>query len=767
MSEDDGMFLNFVASEDTSSAVSPLKSNSKATGGRWKDRRRARRAVLSKQWENRKRNFEAMNHSAENFKDLSEVESADGRYGGDTPQARTSDQNGNVKRRAPNPKLMGKSINSQKSENGTRPLHTSRASVPNQQIVSSLFTSNREASTSVNTNEHDDAAAVTSSNAPLEAETFERLGIQEPILSHLAEKMNIQKPTSIQKMAIPPLLNTNNESDLFIHAQTGSGKTLAYLLPILSSILSLDCRIDRKSGCFALIVAPTRELANQIYGVIQALTNCCHYLVPCLLIGGVRKKSEKARLRKGANFIIGTPGRILDHLQNTNVVGEQLAPSLRYVVLDEGDQLMDLGFEETITQILQIVHNVKLDTARFPKLPSRIVHVLCSATLKENVTKLGKSTLRNYRLVSNNDHKDESGVGEDVMSAAPDQLLQKITVVPPKLRLVTLAAALNNATIRHRTEHPDAITRTIVFLSCADSVEFHYEVFSKPDSYFRTLIDDTVRELTRGCGILPCLNPEEDPNVVFYKLHGSLSQQVRTATLKHFATDDQNAKSKHLILFCTDVASRGLDLPHVSTVIEMDPPFVVQDHLHRIGRTARAGRSGESLLFLLPGEEEGYMDYIKKYHRLGWKLLKFDDDILKKAFGRSHVSRNDISGLKKKLEPLEWDINATTWHLNVERRILNDPSFKELSTRAFLSHIRSYTTHVSSEKKYFNIKFLHLGHLAKSFGLRERPKAVGLSGSKQKKDGTEIKRAPKESSKDKMLRMARMAAEARASEFNY
>ena len=762
------MFLNFVASEDTSSVASPLKSNSKATGGRWKDRRRARRAILSKQRGNRKRNFEAMDYSAENFKDSNELESAGDRHSGDTTQTRTRDQDGKVKRRTPNERLIGKNTNSQKSENVARSLHTARTDVPNQQIISSLFTSNREVSTSVNTNEHDDTAAVTSSNAPLEAETFDRLGIQEPILSHLAEKMKIRKPTSIQKMAIPPLLNTNSESDLFIHAQTGSGKTLAYLLPILSSILRMDCHIDRKSGCFALIVAPTRELANQIYGVIQALTNCCHYLVPCLLIGGVRKKSEKARLRKGANFIIGTPGRILDHLQNTNVVGEQLAPSLRYVVLDEGDQLMDLGFEETITQILQIVHNVKLDTTKFPKLPSRIVHVLCSATLKENVTKLGKTTLRNYRLVSNSDHKDESGDGgEDIMSAAPDQLLQKITVVPPKLRLVTLAAALNNVTIRHRTEHPDAITRTIVFLSCADSVEFHYEVFSKSDSYFKTLIDDTVRELTRGSGILPCLNPEEDPNVVFYKLHGSLSQQVRTATLKHFATDDQGAKGKHLILFCTDVASRGLDLPHVSTVIEMDPPFVVQDHLHRIGRTARAGRSGESLLFLLPGEEEGYMDYIKKYHRLGWKLLKFDDDILKKAFGCSYVSRNDISGLKKKSEPPEWDINATTWHLNVERRILSDPSFKELSTRAFLSHIRSYTTHVSSEKKYFNIRFLHLGHLAKSFGLRERPKAVGLSGSKQKKDGTDIKKVPKESSKDKMLRMAQLAVKASASEFNY
>lgn len=334
-------------------------------------------------------------------------------------------------------------------------------------------------------------------------------------------------------------------------------------------------------------------------------------------------------------------------------------------------------------------------------------------------------------------------------------------MVPPKLRLVTLAGELNNITARHLASESGETTRTIVFLSCSDSVEFHFSAFTSDG---RALVGDSVKALPGHSTSLPCLADVSAPSVVFYKLHGSLSQQIRTSTLQSFSSESDITKGKHLIMFCTDVASRGLDLPRVSSVIELDPPFAVEDHLHRIGRTARAGVSGESLLFLLPGEEEGYMDHIKPHHPQGWQLLKYDLDILKPAFTDSNVQRTDKKAGKE--ISAEWDNNATTWHLNVERRVLEDQVFKELAVKGYTSHIRAYATHLSQEKKFFSIKCLHLGHLAKSFALRERPKVMGSMNAKPK-NGDSAPKKVKENSQSKMLRMARKAVDQSMSEFNY
>ncbi|QLL33807.1 hypothetical protein HG536_0F01320 [Torulaspora globosa] len=719
MSDDDGMLLNFDTNADFGE-----KTVAKVTGGRWKDRRRLKMMVTGQQ-PNKKRKIEK---ARENDRERQEI--------------------------VPREASVGKNVEVEAKNARTAPL------VAGPQVVSSLFTSNREISTSSNDNARDESAVHKPSNAPLFKDTFESVGVQELLVNHLKEKMRIQKPTSIQKLVFSYLLlaDEGRDKDLFINAQTGSGKTLAYFLPILSRILQMNVRVDRKSGCFALIVAPTRELASQIYSVISMLTNCCHYLVPCLLIGGERKKSEKARLRKGCNFIIGTPGRILDHLQNTQVIREQLSHTLRYIVLDEGDKLMELGFEETIRDILNILHQVPVSTERYPQLPSRIVHVLCSATMQNGAAKLGDVALNDYKLLSTRKKKHDDAINE-----APDQLLQRVVVVPPKLRLVTLAGGLDEIHRKHKQTKSSQTSRTMVFLSCSDSVEFHYETFSSNDAYHRNLVGESVRLMDKGNSILPSFLSDTDPDVVFYKLHGSLSQPIRTSTLESFSKDSASTKGKHLIMFCTDVASRGLDLPHVGTVLEVDPPFSTEDHLHRIGRTARAGQSGEALLFLLPGEEEGYLGKIKPYHPKGWKLLKYDEDLLKPAFQETSVRRSDRND-KPDGTIHDWDTNATTWHLNVERRVLEDSTFKSLAIKAFTSHVRAYATHISDEKAFFNIKLLHLGHLAKSFGLRERPKGIGAQNSSEKDSS---KKTPKENTKNKMFRLARMAVKESASEFNY
>jgi ATP-dependent RNA helicase DDX31/DBP7 len=258
--------------------------------------------------------------------------------------------------------------------------------------------------------------------------------------------------------------------------------------------------------------------------------------------------------------------------------------------------------------------------------------------------------------------------------------------------------------------------KAIVFISCADSVDFHFSLFSRPvesppDGHVP--VDPprpNIAKITKDTIALATGISGEENQVILHKLHGSLPQNVRTATLKAF-TDSADP----CILICTDVASRGLDLPNVDYVIEYDPPFSADDHLHRVGRTARAGRDGRALIFLLPGEEEGYISILATGYHDGKKSLTHHtaEELLRKGFGGTGH---------------EWEERATEWQLEVERWTLESPKDLEMARRGFQSHIRAYATHVSNERHIFNMQTLHLGHLAKAFALRDKPGSIKVPG---------------------------------------
>ncbi|KAM9915964.1 hypothetical protein OXX59_010293, partial [Metschnikowia pulcherrima] len=166
-----------------------------------------------------------------------------------------------------------------------------------------------------------------------------------------------------------------------------------------------------------------------------SVLRCHHQIVPGIVVGGEKKKSEKARIRKGVNVLVATPGRLADHLENTSSLD---VSQVRYLILDEGDRLVELGFQETITKVTDILarHSKVMDTMHaWPGLPTRRVNVLCSATMPDDVKKLGSTVLARPEMVSIDRESD-------IAATAPDQLVQRVMVVPPKLRLVTLAAAL-------------------------------------------------------------------------------------------------------------------------------------------------------------------------------------------------------------------------------------------------------------------------------------------------------------------------------------
>ncbi|KAF3311354.1 ATP-dependent RNA helicase dbp7 [Orbilia oligospora] len=611
-----------------------------------------------------------------------------------------------------------------------------------QPIISSIFSSNPVSVVNVEKTGTENAGPAIPTNAPLkDGSVFSTMGLAPALASHLVNNMNISAPTSIQQIAVPQLISS--DSDAFIQAETGSGKTLTYLLPLVHRIytatLSGD-KLHRDSGCFAIILAPTRELGRQIYTVLMQLLShpSLHWLVPILILGGEKKKSEKARIRKGGNILVATPGRLADHLSNTTSLDVGF---VRWLVLDEGDRLMELGFEETLQQILTALNErAQKRSNKAPLadlgLPDRRITVLCSATMKASVQKLGDMSLKDALYLKSNQKSDAASDGPKSFQA-PAQLKQAYIVSPAKLRLVTLASILRRAFIRKK-EH----MKVIVFFSCADSVDFHYQAFRKIDDKEQQdtesetssdeeeeveteTLEDNKKKPQRPSLAAKSMAPLIDPTVSLFKLHGSLAQHIRTNTLNNFFHEKDGA-----VLFCTDVASRGLDLPNVDLVVQYDPPYSHEDYIHRIGRTARAGRDGRALLFLLPGCEEGYPGQVLKEQHLTRRLA---DEVLKKGFGAAPLPK-----AAKVVDPLwkkdfmpknsgaKWEQEAIEFHLDIERRVLASDEFSNVAKRAFQSHIRAYATHVAAEREIFDIKQLHLGHIAKSFGLRERPGDIRL-----------------------------------------
>lgn len=516
--------------------------------------------------------------------------------------------------------------------------------------------------------------------------------------------------------------------------------------------LKKDGKLDRTSGLFALILAPTRELTHQISAVLTRLLRPLPWLVAGTVTGGSTKNHEKSKLRKGLNVLVATPGRLADHLEHTEVLD---VSNVRWLVLDEGDRLMELGFEEEIKGIVKRLDDRQgrrsMGREKIDGLPERRTTILCSATMKTGVQKLGEISLKDAVHIKAdpgaaskaNGENTRNGDGKEKAFLAPAQLKQSYIVVPPKQRLVTLAALLKLTFARK-----GSVMKAIVFLSCADSVDFHFEVFGRKQAQPPTEITPSDQNSKSGKSSrrkealdaspstedapkqtpakaepdLPTvtqastLSSPSNPTLTLHKLHGSLEQKLRTATLQFFTRTNSPS-----ILLCTDVASRGLDLPNIDLVIEYDPPFSADDHLHRVGRTARAGKEGRATCFLMPGPEEGYVDVLKECAGEGLVKGEQSEDILRKGF----AGTKDKDGVQTS----RWNDKATDWQLDIERWVIDDKRAGEMARKAFVSHVRAYATHIAKERALFDVKALHLGHLAKAFALRERPGSMGRGGT--------------------------------------
>ncbi|VVA90726.1 unnamed protein product [Arabis nemorensis] len=368
--------------------------------------------------------------------------------------------------------------------------------------------------------------------------TFAELGVREELVK-ACERLGWKIPSKIQAEALPYALEGKDVIGL---AQTGSGKTGAFALPILQALLEHVYDSEPKKGrrpdpaFFACVLSPTRELAIQIAEQFAALGSDIS-LRCAVLVGGLDRMQQTIALAKRPHVIVATPGRLWDHLSDTK--GFSLK-TLKYLVLDEADRLLNEDFEKSLNQILE-------------EIPRDRKTYLFSATMTKKVRKLQRACLRNPVKIE-----------AASKYSTVDTLKQQFRLVPAKYKDCYLVYVLS--------EIPES--SSMIFTRTCDGTRF-------------------LALLLRSLGFRAI------------PISGQMTQSKRLGALNKFKAGECN------ILVCTDVASRGLDIPLVDAVINYDIPTNSKDYIHRVGRTARAGRSGVAIS-LVNQYEVGLFKLIEK-----------------------------------------------------------------------------------------------------------------------------------------------------------
>ncbi|KAG5894103.1 hypothetical protein JTB14_004042 [Gonioctena quinquepunctata] len=396
--------------------------------------------------------------------------------------------------------------------------------------------------------------------------TWNDLGLVDA-LCKACEQLKWKEPSKIQKEAIPVALQGK---DIIGLAETGSGKTAAFALPILQALLQNPQRY------FALILTPTRELAFQISEQFEALGSSVG--VKCaVIVGGMDMMSQSLILAKKPHILIATPGRLLDHLENTK--GFSLR-ALKYLVMDEADRILNMDFEVEVDKILKVI-------------PRERRTFLFSATMTKKVKKLQRACLQ-----------DPVKVEVSTKYQTVEKLQQYYIFIPVKFKDVYLVHILNEM----------AGNSFMIFCSTCNNT-------------MRTAL--MLRNL--GLTAVP--------------LHGQMSQNKRLAALTKFKAKNRS------ILISTDVASRGLDIPHVDVVMNFDIPTHSKDYIHRVGRTARAGRSGKAITFVTQYDVELYQR-IEQLIGKQLPLYKTEEDevmVLQERVAESQrIAKMEIKDLSEK-----------------------------------------------------------------------------------------------------------------------
>ena len=472
-----------------------------------------------------------------------------------------------------------------------------------------------------------------------------------PLSSKTIQGLNSSKYfnlTPIQRCTLP---HTLGGRDVLGASKTGSGKTLCFLIPILENLYREGW--VKEEGLGALILLPTRELAIQVFEVINKIGKHHNFSVG-MVIGGNDYEKEKYVVNN-MNILIGTPGRVLQHMSESYMFN---ADNLKMLVIDEADRILDEGFEEELIKLLNY-------------LPKNRQTLLFSATLTRNLKRLVKIHMRSpeYINLSNTDsvlnaieninknelsimkvnNNNSNNVSSDNNSndlIIPKNLNQFYTIVEPEDRINILYSFLKT----HKT------SKCLVFVSSRKQVRYFTEVF---------------KHLKLG--------------MLFLDIHGKQKQGKRSSTFYTFSQ-----KRNSVVLFATDIASRGVDFPAIDWVIQLDPPEDISQYIHRVGRTARYKSDGNSVLFVSE-KENNFINELK---------------IRKINILKMKIPQNKINNI-----------------VPVVRSLLSEhKELIELAEKAITSYVKSIN--LMTNKSVFNIKNIDLGKLALSYGLVSSPEMI-------------------------------------------
>ena len=360
--------------------------------------------------------------------------------------------------------------------------------------------------------------------------SFENLGLSKSIL-RAVEKQGYDSPSPIQEKVIPLILAGK---DVLASAQTGTGKTAGFTLPMLQ-ILS-EKEPTGKKPIRALVLTPTRELAAQVQESIDSYSEFLD-LNSTVIFGGVKQMKQVARIKRGVDILVATPGRLLDLIDQKLLFIDQV----EFLVLDEADRMLDMGFARDINKVLAL-------------LPSKRQNLLFSATFSAEIKTLAKKFMHFPTLVE-----------AEPENSTVDKIIQTAYRVDSDDKLPVLIDMINEGGWKQVL------------------------VFTRTKHRANKVAEKLIRAKISAAAI-----------------HGNKSQGARTRALEDFKN------STIRVLVATDIAARGLDIPLLPHVINFELPNIPEDYVHRIGRTGRAGASGEAIS--LVGHDE--VDYVASIEKL-------------------------------------------------------------------------------------------------------------------------------------------------------
>lgn len=361
---------------------------------------------------------------------------------------------------------------------------------------------------------------------------FSELELIEPLLNAVKE-MKYDIPSPIQEQAIPAIISGR---DIFGCAKTGTGKTAAFALPILQKLYLRDESEKYPRTIKALILAPTRELAIQINETFEAMNPQVN-LKSAVIFGWVRQGSQVTKINRGIDVLIATPGRLID-LYNQGLVDLK---HVEYLVLDEADRMLDMGFIKDIRKILRFI-------------PRRHQTMLFSATLLDEIKHLVSDLLND----------------------------------PLKIMISS-----GNVTV-------EKINQSLYFVDKVNKAKLLIKLLENPQIYNAIVFVRTKRNVDTLCKKLI------KAQITCEGIHGDKSQNARVRALNNFKND------KVRVLVASDIAARGIDIDELTHVINFDLPDQAENYVHRIGRTARAGASGEAITFC-SFQEKALLKDIQKF----------------------------------------------------------------------------------------------------------------------------------------------------------